>query len=278
VGGGDKTTVMQALYLDYAASFRAAGRDKGKPDPEVNLRDPSAPPGSLDGRFRIAQVLSPTSCILDKVSGEYDRTEYSVRVQGISMTGKVDGEFVGLPPDMVFVSDGTWSYPTVTGAKRTIFSISTLDAKLFKWAQAQVDAPFRAKAAAKREEKTKLDAARAAEKAKLDATQAAEKASHDTELAAAKKQVDDIAAELAGLEGQSARVKDYMAQADVIRAYERNINGDPNVAALVEEKRAKLNALGVKPEDVEVYKAKAAEIRRRLEEAKKKFWALGGVG
>jgi hypothetical protein len=101
--------------------------------------------------------------------------------------------------------------------------------------------------------------------------------SREAQIAAARKEVEDLASQLKDFERESSRVKDYIGLAEMIQIYERNIKNDPKVATLLQEKRAKLEALGpVSPDEVQSYKTKSADLQQRLHDARQKLKSLGG--
>jgi ribosomal protein L27 len=226
-------------YLELARLL-VAGR--------VPVLDGAVQVGRLEGGFRIVQMLSPSSMILDRVAGEFDETLYTVRVDGISAAGNVDGARVQFG-NIIVRRKGTWTYTTVLGAGRTIHWMETLNSARMAWAVSRVKEI--------ENRKTEIE-----NRKRQDLIQKAQAA------------VDELTAQLKKIDADSFRIPIYIdLQAEI--AQWQPLAKAPTFAAKVAAAKEGIKNLGnIGQADVDAYKEKRARLVNLIEEAQKSLQEL----
>jgi len=220
-----KLSPIQLQYLVYASVCEES-------IPSLSLGEEAGTLGRLTGRFRILQILGPSSMIVDCVEGRFDETVYTARVDGISTAGQVDGKIIGFGDDTVFLNHGTWSYATVLGAKRTIYYAQTLDRSMLAWARTHL------------------------------AEQAASK------LAEARQKVKDLKRRIETFKKSNRHIVDYARCTELIRMYEPN----PGMEAQLNAEKAKLDGMkAVSQEEIAAYRTQLRKLKQELTAAIKRL-------
>ena len=130
-----KLTAQQWQYLSYALAYNRAAREQGR-TPPVLFGSATADVGVFPGRFEVLQVLRHNVMIVSKLDS-HDIPGQSYRVDNISSAEQADGDKLSFG-QLVLAHEGSWSYLTVLGAKRTIRHLAIVNKTMLSSAQRRI--------------------------------------------------------------------------------------------------------------------------------------------
>ena len=228
-------TAEQSEYLVLAALYNAAVKDQGDEAPLLDVNDPKSTIGRLPGNYEVLQVIGRSSGLLNRIDQD-GIPLYSIWVQNLPMERTVDGDKFSFGQDAVFSYDGTRSYTTVLGARRTVHAVSALSKEMLQWGRGYLSS---------QQSRWALEW-----------------------VAQAKGKLDALRAELEELKSNNKELTAYEETISRIQLYEPNAKSSDGIAELLKKEQAKLKSMP-KPidEQLEAYRAKKAELQRKLRRA-----------
>jgi hypothetical protein len=118
-------------YLAYAKAYCLAAQIEGQNPPAVIADEGSVGVltsiGTVRRRFRVAQVLSDSSALVDELDAHgFPRDGGSFLIEGVDMSDFVDDQHVNFPSNIIVTCTSTYTYTTVSGAPRTVHKYKTI--------------------------------------------------------------------------------------------------------------------------------------------------------